>query len=43
MFSRIRVMLMVVGLALVALAGLTHVSQQVRNAVRISASAVWGS
>lgn len=43
MFSRIRAMVLVVGLALMALAGLSHVSQQVRNAVRIAASAVWGS
>jgi len=43
MFSRIRVMLVVAGLALVALVGLNHVSQQGRNVVHITASAVWGS
>lgn len=42
MVSRIRTMVVVAVLALIALAGL-HVSQQVRNTVRIAASAVWGS
>ena len=43
MLSRIRLMLVVVGLALIALVGLNHVSQQSRNAVHTAASAVWGS
>lgn len=43
MVSRVRTMVLVAGLALLGLTGLSHVSQQVRNAVRIAASAVWGS
>jgi hypothetical protein len=43
MFSRIKAMLLVAGLALVALIGLAQVSQQSRNSVRTVASAVWGS
>lgn len=43
MFSRIRVMVLVASLVLIALVGLTHVSQQGKNAVHITASAVWGS
>lgn len=43
MVSRMRTMAVVAVLALIALAGLHHVSQQVRNTVRIAASAVWGS
>jgi len=43
MSSKIRTMVLVAGLALMALAGFGLVSQQVRNAVRAVASAVWGS
>jgi len=41
--SRIRTMVVVAGLAIVALAGCSLVSQQVRNTVSTLSSAVWGS
>jgi len=43
MSSKIRTMVLIVGLALVALAGFCLVSQHVRNTASLAASAVWGS
>jgi len=42
MFS-IRTMVLLAGLALIALVGFSQVSAQTKNTVRIAASAVWGS
>ncbi|HKE31045.1 MAG TPA: hypothetical protein VKD65_04915 [Candidatus Angelobacter sp.] len=43
MSSKIRTVVLIVGMALVALAGFGLVSQHVRNAASLAASAVWGS
>jgi len=43
MSSKIRTMVLIVGLALVALAGFCLVSQYVRNTASLAASGVWGS
>jgi hypothetical protein len=43
MSYKTRTMLLVAGLALVALVGLAHVIPQSTDAVRTVASAVWGS
>jgi hypothetical protein len=43
MSSRIKILVLVVGLAIIAVAGLAVTPQQLKSAVRTIASAVWGS